>query len=124
MKILKNRSKFANICLRFLGLSLSVVPPALCALFYFPLWKEEGGSTALSGICALLLALSAIPIYKWLRHRLRSPSAYTVWLILFLVFFLLSRVADEMTVIAFVGFIGNLLGALCFKISEVRRDER
>ena len=29
-----------------------------------------------------------------------------------------------MTVIAFVGFIGNLLGALCFKISEVRRDER
>ena len=100
MKTVKNNSSAARLALRLFGLLFSVLPPAVCTLLYFPAWREEGGTVALSGISALLLALSAIPLYRWLGERLRSPSAYTVWLILFIVFFMLSRVADEMTVIS------------------------
>ena len=40
---------------------------------------------------------------------------------LFVLFFVLSKIADEMTVIAFVGFVSNLLGALLFKLSGLKK---
>jgi hypothetical protein len=41
-----------------------------------------------------------------------------LWLALFVIFLLLSKIAEEMTVISFVGFIGNSFGAIVFKLSE------
>ncbi len=104
--------------LHILGFVLCVVPPIICTLSYFPLWRESGGGRALSGLCALLTVISALPLYKAVRRLLASPASYTVWLLLFLLFFSLSRIADEMTVISFVGFLGNILGAVCFKIAR------
>ena len=42
---------------------------------------------------------------------------FTVFIV-FVVFFLVSRIADEMVVISFVGFIGNLVGAMLLKLGE------
>lgn len=53
-----------------------------------------------------------------LRSKLRTPSVPIIWLITFLLFFALSRIADQVTVIAFSGFIGNLLGAVCFAFAK------
>jgi chromate transport protein ChrA len=75
----------------------------------------------LSGFSILLLTLGAIPLFKLIKRSLRSPSAHTLWFIIFVIFFCAERIADEMTVISFVGFIGNLLGALCFRIGRARR---
>lgn len=119
----KDKKSGGSRALRLIGFLFSVLPPALAALSYFPLWRSEGSHSSLSGICALLLCLSAVPICKYLARKLASPAAYMLWLIIFLVFFFLSRVADEMTVIAFTGFVGNLIGALCFKLSEGKRNE-
>jgi TctA family transporter len=90
------------------------------------LWKEAGYTSCLAGGAALILALCAVPLYKLIRQKISSLSSYVMWLILFLVFFALSRIADEMTVISFVGFIGNLLGAICFYMAKrgMRRNER
>lgn len=100
-----------------LGLLFSILPPLIATLLYFPVWSVRGGAASISGIVFLLLFLSFLPFFNIIKERLRSPSAYTVWLILFICFFLLSRIADEVTVISFFGFIGNLLGSVFFRLS-------
>jgi hypothetical protein len=94
----------------------------LAVLSYFPIWVAEGGESVLSGVTALLLILSALPLYRALKHLLRSPSAWVMWLICFLLFLLLSKIADEMTVISFVGLLSNLIAAVIFRAA--RRDEK
>ena len=100
--------------LRLLGLSLSVLPPAILTLSYFPLWQRLGAPYIISGGTLLLLILSALPMIRRIKEILRSPSAYVIWLIIFLLFFTLSRIANEMCVISLSGFIGNLVGSLLF----------
>ena len=118
---------FVKIGLHILGFSLCILPPAICTLCYFPLWKHVGYHSCIAGGVALLLALSALPLYKFIRRKLMSFSSYIMWLFLFLIFWGMSRIADQMTVISLVGFIGNLLGAICFHLAgrgqEVVRGE-
>lgn len=115
MKLLKS-SIFAKYSLHILGFLLCILPPVICTASYFPIWTE--GGQAVSGGVLLLLLIAAYPLYKFIRQSLRSPAAYTVWLILFILFSLLSRIAAQMTVISFVGFIGNALGAVCFHFAK------
>ncbi len=119
----KNRV-FVNSCLHIIGLMFCILPPAVCTLCYFPLWRSEGGGTVIAGGCALLLALSAIPLMRIIREKLRSPASYVLWLAAFLLFFGVARIADEMTVISFVGFVGNIIGALFFKLGGRHNEKR
>lgn len=122
MKMNKNKN-FVNNILHMSGYLICILPPAICTICYFPLWKES--AKALSGGVLLLLILAALPLYKMLKERIKSPSAYTVWLILFVIFFTLAKIAEEMTVISFIGFISNLFGAFVFKIADrSKKDER
>ena len=118
MTKLVNKGSFSRFLLRALGLALCVIPVAVSILCYFPVWRAEGGEVLLSGIAVLLLSLAFLPLYKLLSHHLRSPAAYTVWLIAFLLFFALSRIADEMVVISFTGLVGNVLGAILFRLAD------
>ncbi len=115
MKTNKTR-KFANIILHIVGFALCTMPPIVCTLFYFPLWKES--AKALSGGVLLLILISAIPVFKLIKKHFESPASYTVWLTIFIIFFALSKIATEMTVISFVGFISNALGTLMFRIAR------
>ena len=118
---------FVNLGLHILGFSLCILPPAICTLSYFPLWKSVGYESCIAGGTALVLALTIIPIYKLIRQRLTSFSSYIMWLFLFLLFFGMSKIAAQMTVISLVGFIGNLLGAICFRLGargEVTTGEK
>lgn len=116
----KNRA-FSKFCLHILGLLLCILPPAACTLCYFPLWRYDSGKTVV-GAVALLLTLSAMPLFKLMKRRLDSVASYVLWLALFLLFFLLARIADEMTVISFYGFIGNLLGAIVMRVADGKRE--
>lgn len=107
-----------RILLRAGGLMLSILPPLAAILCYFPIWATEGGETVVSGFTALLIILAALPLYKALRKLLASPSVWSMWLIAFVVFLLLSKVAEEMVVICFVGFVSNLLGAALFRLAR------
>ena len=109
---------FVSFCLHILGFLLCILPPAICTLNYFPVWREVGYESCIAGGVALLLALCAIPLYKLVAERLKSFSSYLMWLVLFLLFFGMSRIADQMTVISFVGFVSNLMGAVCFYIAK------
>lgn len=110
--------KLKSQMLRIIGLLFCIVPPVSATLLYFPVWKERGGGAALSGFTLLLILLSLLPMLNTLKKILRSPAAHTMWFFIFIAFFLLSKIADEMTVISFSGFIGNLIGALLFKAAR------
>ena len=111
MKKKSDKRVFAKLALQFLGIFLCTVPPIICTLSYFPLWVDADRS--LCGAVLILLLIAALPLYKLIKERFKSPASYTVWLLLFILFFTLSKIAAEMTVISFVGFVGNVLGALC-----------
>lgn len=112
----KKTSKFAKFALQILGFFLCIAPPLVYTVSYFPIWKES--TQALSGGALLLILISAIPIYKQIKKKLASPASYVIWLVLFVIFFTLSSIAEQMTVISFFGFVGNILGAICFKIAK------
>ena len=126
MKKASDNAGFANIALHITGLILCVAPPAICTLSYFPLWSNAGGGRVIAGGAALLLVMCAIPIVKFFKKNFESFASYLMWLCAFLVFLLLSRIAEEMTVITFVGFVSNLIGAIFFALAKrcgVKNDE-
>ena len=122
MKVTSNKQTIKSIFLRVIGLVLCVIPVTVSILCYFPAWRAEGGEVLLSGTTLLLLCMAAVPLYKLISAKLRSPAAYTLWLIAFILFFLLSNIAQEMVVISFTGFVGNLLGAIAFKLAGGKHE--
>lgn len=119
--MIKARST-GGAALHLLGLALSIIPPALATVFYFPVWSESGGGKVIAGGGVLLAIIFAMPVFKWLNRLLRKATPYVFWTVLFLIFLGLSKIADEMTVISFAGCIGNLLGALCFRAERKRKQ--
>ena len=107
-----------------IGIVTSTVPAAVCILLYFPLWRERSIVATVSGFALLLLVLAAVPIFNLIKKALRSPSAPLMWFIVFITFLALSSITDEMTVIGFVGFVSNLIGAIFFRLAEGRGRER
>ena len=118
------KEKTKSRLLRLFGISASVIPPAAATLSYFPLWQRLGAPYLLSGGTLFLLILSALPLIRRIKDVLRSPSAYVIWLIIFLLFFALSRIAYEMCVISLTGFFGNLFGALLFSLAKRCEDKK
>ncbi len=110
--------KCGRILLTAAGLLFSTVPPLWATLAYFPLWNSKGGGAMLSGMAVLLILLSATPIFNLVKTYFRTPSAPILWLVIFIVFFVLAKIADEMKVIAFAGFVGNVIGSLFFRLAK------
>ena len=105
------------------GLMLSVIPPLAAILCYFPVWIAKGGEFVVSGLAVLLCIPAVAPIGRMLARRLRSPAGYTMWLVMFVIFFALSRIAEQMTVISLIGFISNLIGACIFKLASSVKEK-
>ena len=104
--------------LKLFGLAVCTVPPLIAVLSYFPLWLEDSGGKTLSGICVLLCIFAYAPILRALKRALESNATWLTWLILFIVFTLLSRIAYEVAAISLIGFISNVLGAIVLKLAE------
>ena len=104
-----------------LGLLISVGAPALATVTFFPLWQRAGGGALLSGFALFLLLLCSVPLLKLIKRVLATPSAPIVWLLVFTFFFIFERIASEVTVIALVGTVSNVIGAILFKIASTNR---
>ncbi|MDD6981544.1 MAG: hypothetical protein PUJ21_07405 [Clostridia bacterium] len=106
------------------GLALCVLPPALTALSYFPLWLEKRESTfSLLSVCVLFLC--ALPFHRILREKLKSPSAWQMWLILLILLSLFRNIIDGLRAVACVAVPTSLLGAVFFALAkrETARNE-
>lgn len=111
------KPKVKRRILFIIGLFVSVLPAMTATLLYFPLWQAKGAHAIVSGFALLLLLVSALPLWRFIKRTLSSPAVWSVWLMLFIIFALLSAIADEMKIIAFVGFVSNAAGAVFFKLS-------
>ena len=112
-----------RLLLSAVGLLVSTVPTLVCVLTYFPVWRERGSDYVISGLALLFSLLAILPLIRIIKQKLKSPSAYFVWLIIFLLFFSLSRIAEEVTVISFVGFVTNLIGSVFFKLAAREKSD-
>ena len=113
----------AEIILKLLAVIFSTVPPILATLSYFPVFKAGGAVALISGFSLLLLLISISPLIKLLKRFFSSPTVTGVWFIIFILFFALSKIADEMVVISLVGYLGNLLASFVWRASEGRSRE-
>ena len=111
-----------RIILTCLGIILSVGVPTAVTLLYFPIWYSEGSEKLLSGGILVILILCAVPLIKLIKKLFATPSAPVMWLAVFLIFVLISKIADEITVISFWGFISNTAGSLFFKLAEGAKE--
>ena len=108
--------------IRFLGYLFSIGLPLSATLSFFPLWRARGGMSVLAGGTLFIAVLCFLPLWRALKSYLRSPSVWSLWLFALLFFVLIGSIVSEMRVICLFGLIGNLLGALCFRIAQKRRD--
>ena len=115
-----NRAKV--FVLNIIGLTIAVVPTLLAVISYFPIWKERGAATMVSAISLCLILVAFIPLMRFMKSLLKSPSATTVWFILFILFCFLSKIANDMTIISFVGFISNLTASFFFSLALMRKE--
>ena len=102
----------------FFGMATCIVPAVLATLEHFPIWVAEGGETIISGLSVILLVVCALPFKKQIASYLQSPSAWVVWLCIFVFSSLLGKIICDIASISFVAFVSNFLGALIFKWRE------
>ena len=113
----KNKRFLARILL-LCGYLFSVGMPFTATLSCFPLWKERGSTAVLAGGTLLLLAFCLLPLWRTLKEFFKSPAVWTLWLFAFLLFSLVGSIIYEMRIICFFGLLGNLIGALCFRLAR------
>ena len=116
--------RLKELIISFVALLFSTLPPLIATASYFPIWAEKSGTHVISGFALLLTLICISPIFKIIKRAFESPSVTTVWLIVFALFFALSKIAEEMIVISFVGFIGNLIGSLLFRLARKSATKR
>ncbi len=103
--------------LTLLGLAFCILPPCFATLAYFPLWLTEKESS-LSAFALLLLLLSAIPLFKFLRAHIKSYAAWMFWLVLFLALSAFRAIADGLWTISLLALIGSAAGTVCFALAK------
>lgn len=104
-----------KLTLRLFGFAFCIIPPVLAILDQYPILTP---SARMSGMALLLIALSAVPLYKYGKELLKSPSAWFLWLCVLLFCLAANSVIDELIVVAAIAFPSSVIGAVCFYLSK------
>ena len=105
-------------CIKATAIGIDVLVPLMATLSQFPIWVDRSAGATMSGITVLLAILSAVPLFKWVKKHIETPSAWMMWLVLFGVLLAVSAIIDEMVVVAGWGALANAVGAGIFKWGE------
>ena len=101
-----------GVMLYYTGIVVSVVAPLITALTQFPVWTSKVPNTQLGGMFIFTALLSCIPFLKHVRMQLKTPSAVTVWAVIFLICWSMNKIIEQLYLIALVGLIANVVGAV------------
>jgi hypothetical protein len=113
---MKNSTKGAIIKTVALGIDVGV--PLATTLTQFPLWIEQSAEATMSGLCLVLFGLSVLPFLKQLKEYFKSPSAWVVWGIIFILLIMLRNIIDQILVVSFAGLVANAIGAVIYNIGK------
>ena len=105
-----------------LGLGFSILPGAIAALTYFPVWVQtREGCFSLIALC--LLGLCALPARRVLRRAYRNPSPWLLWLTLLVGLTLAEGLIGELRCVAAVGLPFSLVGAVFFRLAHLTEEK-
>lgn len=111
--------------LKAAALAIDVGAPMAATLTQFPLWIERSAGATVSGLVILFAIMSAVPLMRYYKRILKSPSAPLMWGILFGILSALHVIIEEMLVISFVGLVSNVIGWGLFKLAgEEEKTEK
>ena len=107
-----------------LGYLFCLLPPVLAILERFPILARKGSGPMLSGLALLLLLVAVIPLKRGIttlfQKFLRSPSAFTVWGVIWIFFEVFGRIAGTIADIALIATLSSLIGAVFFRLAKGR----
>ena len=98
------------------GMAISIVVPLVTALCVFPFWKGSGKQ--ITGMIFIMILICAVPLFKHIRIKLRSPSAFAMWAVIFGALAALNTVIDQLMDVALAGTISNAVGSVMFYIAK------
>ena len=105
-----------------LGYLFCLLPPVLAILERFPILARKGSGPMLSGLALLLLLVAVIPLKRGIttlvQKFLRSPSAFTVWGVIWVLFEVFGRIAGTIADIALIATLSSLIGAVFFRLAK------
>lgn len=104
--------------LKVFALGVDIFGPLIATLTQFPIWISESSEATVSGVVILLAFFSSIPLLKYIKAFMKSPSIPIVWLIVFVGLTVLNSIIEQMIVVAFVGLICNTIGTIIYKIGD------
>ena len=104
--------------LKALALIVDISAPLIATLTQFPVWIEKSAEATVSGVVLVLALLSCMPLLKYIKSFIKSPSIPIVWLIIFVMLTVLRNIIDQMIVVCFVGVISNTIGTLIYKLGD------
>lgn len=104
--------------LHVLGLIVCVLPPVIATLEYFPLWFKQT-ETAFSAFSAILIAICCLPFVKQIKAYFKgTPASWVMWLGIYLLVALFSKLAEGVETVAFIGTMSNLCGGFIFRVEK------
>lgn len=104
--------------LKIFAIAIDVGAPLAATMSQFPVWVDRSAGATVSGLFVLFAFLSAIPFIKQIKAYFKSPSAWLMWLIIFVALIALREIIDEMLVICAIGALANLIGTGIYKIGD------
>ena len=113
---MKNTTK-GKIC-KITALTVDVAAPLAATISQFPIWVDKSSAATISGLFLVFAFLSAIPFMKQIKAYLKSPSAWSMWCIILVLFVALRNIIDQMLIVCLVGLIANACGAGLHKAGE------
>jgi L-lactate permease len=103
---------------KYTAVGIDVTVPLVATLTQFPVWIQASSEATVSGLFLFFALLSCIPFLKQIKEYFKSPSAWVIWLIMFVAFATLQSIIQQMIIIAFAGLVANLLGMVIYKVGE------
>lgn len=105
-----NKSK--GLIMYYTGLVLSILAPFIATLTQFPVWTEQVDPKQVSAMFIVMAVVCAVPLLNHFKQALKSPSSIAVWVFLFLVTWGMKQIVNQVMIIALVGLIANITGAI------------
>lgn len=113
---MKNATKGKVI--KGVAVGIDVLGPFIATLTQFPIWVDKSAEATMSGLFLVFAALSVIPFFKQIKAFIKSPSAWAIWVVLFVFFVALQSIISEMLIVCFWGMVANIIGAVIYKVGD------
>lgn len=119
--VMKNVTKGKII--KTVAICIDVVVPLIATITQMPIWVDMSAEATISGLFVIFATLSIIPFLKQLKEFFKSPSAWIMWCVLFVITMALRSIITQMVIVCFWGMVANIIGAAVYKYGSYVQEQ-